>query len=242
MQIFVPTLGRPDHQPAYEQLKAAELDPLLVVDLFDPADYTRYSHIRVQCRGIAEKRQAILEHANGLKFMVIDDDITVRKVVQKNAGAKCKIHNASPDDIRKFMIQADKLLDFYAHGGIHPRAFVNKVPKPHCLNRTYYRQLMFFNPALFIRTPKYTGETAEDIRFMIELLEQCLDYFIITNFCMTEKEPEKEERWSEETRRADMESLAKLYPHRRLEKSGRVSLNFRQILKNAKKERQHAEG
>lgn len=238
MKIFVPTKDRPNDQRAYMQLEAAELHPVLVVDKSDKADYSKYRHVRVNVKGIAAKRQACLEMADGQKFAMFDDDMTISAVDDDECSPpSCLITEPSPARVRREIDKAERLLNRYAHGGVHTRHFVNYAKKPFVLNRGYYRQIMFFNPAKMLPVPRYEGRTAEDVRFMLRLLDQGLDYFLLTSCCMVEKEPRwQAQNWSQEEKNADMLELAAEYPKfTRPTKDGRITLTYAGILKHAKR-------
>lgn len=242
MKIYIPTLGRPDEQPAYEQLNRAGLEPWLVVDKSDCSDYSRYRSLEASVRGIAEKRQWIVEHAGRQKFCMIDDDMTIGIVYR--SGDVCTIdRHPTPGKVRGQFEAANKLLNTFAHGGVHTRHFVNYAKQPYETNRGYYRQIMFFNPALVPRMPAYVGYTAEDVRFKIALLEQGLDYFIMTSCCMLEtKAKSLPTHFTQDSKNKDMRALGAEYPdHVRKTKDGRITLSYSGILKAAKKKLQAAE-
>lgn len=235
LRIYIPTLGRPNSQEAYNQLDAAGLKPVLVLDETDAAPYTGYRQLRVAVKGIAQKRQAIVEHAGKRKFAMLDDDIVI-KAVDFDMLEKCEISLPSSARLTQEFERAEDLLDQYAHGGVHTRHFVNYAKQPYELNRGYYRQVAFFNPKLMGRVPRYTGETAEDVRFMVALLEQGLDYFIMTSCCMTEvKDKALPTHFRQEQKNKDMRDLGDEYPKFvRATKDGRITLSYAGILKAAK--------
>lgn len=239
MQIYIPTLGRsePIEQPAYAQLSAAGLNPLLVVDKTDKADYSGFNCLRANVKpGIAAKRQWILAHAlaNSVKFCQFDDDMTISAVDM--VDDKCVISKASNARVRQEMNRAEKLLDKYAHGGVHTRHFVNHAKKPFILNRGYIRQIGFYNPALMPKVPKYTGRTAEDVRFMVDCLEQGLDYFMLTSCCMIEiKSANLPSHFTQLDKNVDMIEFTSQYPQFvRDTADGRVTMAYALLLRAAK--------
>jgi hypothetical protein len=109
------------------------------------------------------------------------------------------------------------------------------------MNRGYYRQIMAFNPRLWGKpAPTYGGNTAEDVRFMLQLLERGLDYFLITSACMIENVPRGQAKtwshWTQEEKNKDMIDLAARYKeHCFINADGRPGLRYAAILKAAKK-------
>lgn len=236
MRIFIPTLGRSCEQRAYVQLTSAGLEPVLVVNKTDPADYASYNHVRVNAKGIAPVRQAVVQLAGRDKFAMFDDDMTLNAVDIEPNG-KCSIYEPTPKRLASEIKKIDKLLDKYAHGGVHTRHFVNYARQPYELNRGYLRSVVFFNPALMKTVPRYEGYSAEDVRFMIGLLQQGLDYFIVTSCCMIEKKSKAvPTHFTQEKKNADMLVLGAEYPkHVRPTRDGRITLSYAGILKEAKK-------
>lgn len=237
MKIFIPTLGRPDEQLAYQQLVNAGAAPILVVDETEQADYTKFRHVRVSVVGIAAKRQAILEMAAGEKFAMFDDEMTINRV--DFVDGKCVIAIPTPRRVAAELNKAERLLDKFAHGGVHTRHFVNYAKQPYETNRGYIRGgLGFFNPALMPKVPRFEGNSAEDVRFMIGLLRQGLDYFLLTSCCMVEvKSKTLRSHWTQEEKNADMRTLAdENKKYARATKDGRLTLTYAGILKDAKKQ------
>ena len=242
MKIYIPTHGRADGpQSAYHQLDAAGLSPYLVVDKSEMHDgYKKYRTVLAPVRGIAQKRQWIVDLAGKEKFVQVDDDMMVAMVEHENG--KCKIiKDPKPKLVRQQFDLMEDLLDEYAHGGFHTRAFVNHAAQPYVLNRGYYRQIMGFNPRLWgLPAPRYVGHTAEDVRFMLTMLERGLDYFLITSSCMIEVVPKGEKKtWShftQDEKNRDMAELAREYEqHAFRNPDGRWGLRYAGILKAAKR-------
>lgn len=239
MKLFIPTLGRPgvEEQLAYKQLNDAGLEPTLVLDASDPSDYAGFRNVRVKVRGIAAKRQAILEMAKGEKFGMFDDEVTINRV--DIVEGKCLIGVPTPRRVAAEIKKANKLLNQYAHVGVFPtRQFINYAKQPYTLNNGYIRGgLCFFNPKLMPVVPRFEGNSAEDVRFMIALLEQGLDYAIMTSCHMREiKSKTLYSHWTQEEKNADMRTLGEEYPNfTRPTKDGRITLTYAGILKAAKK-------
>jgi hypothetical protein len=227
-------LGRSGEQRAYEQLSQAGFEPTLVLNKTDTADYSGYRHVYVPAKGIAPVRQAILELAAGDKFAMFDDDMTLNRV--DVIDGKCVIGVPTPRRLASEINKIDKLLDKYAHGGVHTRHFVNYAKQPYELNKGYHRSVVFFNPALMPVVPRYVGYSAEDVRFMIGLLEQGLDYFIATSCCMIEKKSKVvPTHFTQEKKNVDMYALAAEYPKHARPQKTHMSMSYRGILKDAKK-------
>lgn len=238
MKVFIPTLGRPgvDEQHAYRQLNEAGLAPTLVIDANDKSDYSAFRWVKVKVKGIAQKRQAILDMAKGEKFAMFDDEMTINRV--DVVDGKCVIAAPTPRRVAAEVAKASRLLDSFAHVGVHTRHFVNYAAQPYEKNRGYIRGgLGFFNPKLMPKVPRFEGHSAEDVRFMIALLEQGLDYAIMTSCCMIEiKSKMLRSHWTQEEKNEDMRVLASEYPKfTRSTKDGRLTLSYAGILKAAKK-------
>lgn len=242
LKIYIPTHGRADGpQSAYHQLEAAGLEPMLVVDRSeaDKYDSKKYSFYAADVRGIAQKRQWIVDHAGKKKFVQIDDDMTIAMV--HHVDGRCLIQKDPPPRILKAEFALlDSLLDDYAHGGFHTRAFVNHAAQPYITNRGYYRQIMAFNPRLWgMPAPRYVGNTAEDVRFMLQIIERGLDYFLITSSCMIEVVPKGQKQtwshWTQDEKNKDMVKLAQEYKQFAFQNpDGRWGLRYAAILKAAK--------
>lgn len=248
MKLYIPTRGRPDEQPAYEQLDAAGLKPILVVDKDEYEKNNQY--VGKTCLvfpggGIAAKRQFIVDHAGDSKFGMIDDDMEIHAVDEtltvSPQGAtpktKCVISLPDTERILSEFGYVEALLEEFAHGGVHTRHFVNYAKKPYTVDVGYYRQVMFFNPKLMPLKPSYVGNTAEDVRFMLALLRQGLSYFIMTSCCMVERKAKSlPTHFTQSGKDKDMVELAKEFPKFvRVTKDGRVTLSYAAILKAAKK-------
>lgn len=237
MRIYIPTLGRPNEQHAYTQLRTAGLDPTLVIDESDESDYDDYQFVRVGVKGIAAKRQACLHMARGRKFAMIDDDITFNRADM--VEGKLVTGVPTPRRLALEFKNIDKLLNTFAHVGIYPtRQFINYAKQPYTTNNGYIRGgACFFNPALMPVVPRFEGHSAEDVRFMIALLEQGLDYAIVTSLYVNEiKSKTLPSHWNQEQKNKDMHQLASEHPRfARPLKDGRVTLTYAGILKAAKR-------
>lgn len=242
MKFYIPTRSRPNTQRAYAQLTAAGFtDVWLVVDRDQEALYRpicpKLVLSPIGC-GIAGARQAALRHAGQDKHAVFDDDTTLGAVDENIVTGKCTIDNEpDPKRVRAELLSAAKLLDTFAHGGVHTRHFVNYAERPYITNRGYPRQIMFFNPRLIAELPKYRGRTAEDVRFFLACLEQGLDYFLLTSCCMIEKKSaDIKTHFNQEMKNEDMLELGEQYKkYVRPTADGRITLGYAQILKDAKK-------
>lgn len=243
LDIYIPTHGRADGpQTAYTQLEAAGLRPTLVADASEPQQgYRGRRTLFAPVRGIAPKRQWIADRSHGRKFMMIDDDIQLASVTHKDD--KCVIDKEPSGSLLQVHISAiEVLLEEYAHGGVHTRHFVNYQKQPYIENRGYYRQIMAFNPRLFPQNPppRFRGTTAEDVRYMLDLLDQGKDYFIYTALCMIEVVPRGQKKtwshWDQQLKNEDMTRLTAQYMnHRFITADGRYALRYANILKDAKK-------
>lgn len=255
MKIYIPTRGRwhPWEQRGYRQLEDAGMKPVLVVDSDEKEHYGDYRHVVMPdhtvdvnpLERISVKRQYIIEltkqeliqFGDG-KVAQVDDDVTIATVKFGSDNMTCKINDLpSKDEIQAEYGIANELLDKYAHGGVHTRHFVNSAPRKVQLNRGYYRQISFFNLSKMKPIPRYGGGGSEDVKFMIELLNQGLDYFILTSCCMVEKQAKRlPSHFTQEQKDLDFKEVwdkhAAYVKHLR---NGRVTLSYSKILKDAKK-------
>lgn len=240
IRIYIPTHNRNTEQRAYHQLDQAGLRPVLVVDVTDDADYKGFRVLRASVKGIAQKRQWILDHAGPLLHVQVDDDITFSLV--EHVGGKCLISPASNKQCKHLFEElAPAMLETFAHGGMHTRHFVNGKAQPYVQNSGYYRQVAFFNPRLFKGEVAYWPaklKTSEDISIMLQLIRQQLPWFLITQYCMVEKEPRGQpQTWSQELKDKDYKAFIhanKLEPYLRHMKNRSV-LSWSAIYKAALK-------
>lgn len=198
MRIYIPTVRKPEQMLAYWQLLEAGLRPIVVVDKM-MQQYEGADTLAIGRKvNIAQKRQFIMEHAGMQPFCMVDDDLVFRKV-QHNG----RIRACMPSELwALFSVLIPDLLKRYAHGGVHPRLFVNSTLAygyPYCTTRRHYRQVLCYNPKLFNSPVAYPTDTAcsEDIWALVQLCMQGLDWFLITGYVTEEKEPKREpDRWT----------------------------------------------
>jgi hypothetical protein len=84
-----------------------------------------------------------------------------------------------------------KLLEKYAHGSVHSRAFANYAAQhyyPYALNRDRCIRVLCYNKDLFKKPVKFYGKSTADFTMMVQLLKQGLDWFMVTEICTSEKE------------------------------------------------------
>lgn len=217
MNIYIPTIRAGEHQRTFHQLAAAGLRPWLVPDTHDfPGNGMFKGNVvtfpGINGKGIAAKRQAILEHSGMLPFCMIDDDLTLKRVLKNG-----KIIDASANELNTlFTIKLPKLLTKYAHGGIGQRLFINSTFKygyPHHVTHGHYRQVLCFNPALFGGPVKYEFDSCEDLWVFTQLCMQGRDWFTVNSFCIQEKNSKAAPpTWSIEHKRAVMDNLFRQVP------------------------------
>lgn len=200
MNIYIPTRGRATEQRAYAQLFAANLDPVLVVDPDEAEQYDPSMRKLVMpfVGGIGDKRQWIMEQNGLAKMAMVDDDLRFHKVfayqdTSADTGWNGYTEDPTPFDLHAFFrVQVFELLDTFAHGGMVAKFFAfNWYRKfsSHMVNKSHYRQVLFYNPALMVPAPPtFSGNDGdEDTRFLLDLLDLGLDFFIATPMCFSEK-------------------------------------------------------
>jgi hypothetical protein len=219
LRVVIPTVRAIEDQLAAEQLDAANI-PFILDTGPEP---------------IPEKRQRILWEAGNEPVVMVDDDMLFYKVSHDGHAAR-----ADDADLRNlFQRQLPSLLLSFAHGGIQQRLFANVRTArgyPYIRTAAHYRQVLCYNPSLFKRPVQFTGPTGEDLWMLAQLAQQGLDWFLVTSFAITEKEPRGEpERWTFEQKKRDLAAhCAKLDEkyHRKItakNKNAGTTINFRKL-------------
>jgi hypothetical protein len=203
VNIYIPTYLRAHAQPFYMQCVRAGFEPLLLVDKTDPQDYSQYFHRRIAVRGIAQKREWIARHADGI-HVVADDDLLLLRVTREGRTLP-----ATPADVRECMARITKLARHYPHGAVHRRAFVNSAAHlNYKVNTGGYGSLLFYNKDLWKRKPVFRvhgiPEALEDLCSQLALFKQGLPFVILTTHAtkeVHEKDHYQTGAWATETKR-----------------------------------------
>jgi hypothetical protein len=198
-------------QISYWQLEDAGLKPVLVVDESDPYHYRKFRHVRVRVKGIAAKRQWILDETAG-PHAQLDDDLILNKVTRSGT-----VKLATKKELQYlFTEMLPSLMEKFAHGGLHGRGFVNYAAKqhyPYAVNRGRYFRFLAYNRSRFVKPLQFRSsknKTAEDVYSQIDLAMQGLEWFTVVSYCYAEKEYGPE-RWTQEQKKADNDEVMTHY-------------------------------
>lgn len=122
-RIYIPTVRRPDRQITFESLpKSLQEKVIMVIDGAERDQYTHdcdYLEIPNDFVGswtqLAQTRKFIHEHAGGIKYAVIDDDLTIKRRNAKYwtgiSNMETSRRNATPEEIEGAFETFSKWLD-----------------------------------------------------------------------------------------------------------------------------------
>lgn len=163
MKIYILTYGRPHKQTTANELNEARIPFTFVLSKSDPlldeykADFKDAS-ITVASNGatITEKRQWLFERARG-KFIMLDDDLWFRR--RKADGSFVRAKSA---DLAHMFQHIERLLDWFAHGGIVDEFMCHTRPRGQKLGGRY-NQLLAYNKDMMPRPyPKFRVPVGEE--------------------------------------------------------------------------------
>lgn len=218
MNIYIPTIRARQYQTTFNQLNAAGLRPILVPDeqCFmgdNTIDAQVLTFPKLKGKGIAAKRQAIMEYEGAKPFCMIDDDIVLQRVRKDGHIVPAKAQELK----RLFTKTLPRLLTKYAHGGIGQRLFINSTfdnGYPYHVTRGHYRQVLCMNPALFKRPVNYEFDSCEDLWMFTQLCMEGLDWFTYNGFCINERNSKAAPpTWSMEHKSRVMREIFARVPH-----------------------------
>lgn len=191
MKIYVPSRDRPDAQHTAAQLRDAGVPFVIVRSHSDESRYPDYAdQLFFDVRGIADKRQKIMEHAREWshdgKFVMIDDDVEFRRVLQDEHV--CVTTKTTPAETRLLMSRVETLLDQYAIVGIAIRFMIDRAEKPLLLNSGRMVHFLAYNLDLMRGPPPRWDRlsTCEDFDFTMQLVSRGLPRAMITDHCLHE--------------------------------------------------------
>jgi hypothetical protein len=157
MQIFIPTRGRPNHQPTAEALTAAGIEFRMVCSLDDDTlvQYLNRYGRTVRVVGtidISEKRQAIVRlnrRATDRKILMLDDDL--RFYTRKRDG---KFRKSTVRDIVRMLSKIAEALNEHAHVGLVDKFMSQNQPRG-VKHSGRYNQVLGYNLAMWPRGVKF---------------------------------------------------------------------------------------
>ena len=125
MKIIVPSTQRADRQHTIQQLRMGGISLrykcFLAVPLNECSDYqvlSEFGCLPLDCTGINNVRQWIIEHCNDDKVLMIDDDLSF---FRRTSIEDFELHQATGEQILEIMQWIDNKLDDYAHVSISAR-------------------------------------------------------------------------------------------------------------------------
>ena len=217
MEIYIPTYGRVDRQATLENLPEPWRDQAVLVVYREeaPLHVERGRQILVVPsnieRGIANKRQFIMDQAISDKVVMFDDDLAF--FVRRKEDPTRFVQMEEWDYNDMFMAM-DRGLDDHYHGGLGFREGGNRYPqairkcarimRAHC-----YRKDM---PARFIKSPGLM----EDFHLTLDLLTQGHPNIVLNNYVTNQRTSNWEggvsNQRTREVQRQAAEFLAECYP------------------------------
>jgi glycosyltransferase involved in cell wall biosynthesis len=119
MKIFIPTKNRQDIQHTAKNLAEAGIRAIYVIDENDdPPINPPFEFIRINCTGISNIRQAIIDLSDDDKICMMDDDLSF--FVRDNIES-VSLRMIKPFEIADMIQWLDVALDEYAHASISAR-------------------------------------------------------------------------------------------------------------------------
>lgn len=125
MEVFIPTLARPNRQETWKNLPDVVRErTTLLVNYEDSNNYTRYPHILLppEVKGIGKVRQWVIENA-GPKVVMLDDDL---RFAVRRTDDPTKFQDATQDEITKMFEGISAALNVYAHVSVSTREGGNR--------------------------------------------------------------------------------------------------------------------
>lgn len=179
MQIFIPTYGRSGNQVTLDALRAAGLDPILVVQAREAKKYERYMSAGVpvkilppEIQTIAPTRQHILDCLVASdKFAMVDDDLYF---YHRREDDPTKLRDITKHELLGAFMKLEGILGtgHTAHAGFAPREGANRNTEA-LLHNTRIMRVLGYDARVLrkfnIRFDKM--EVMEDFHVALSLLE-----------------------------------------------------------------------
>jgi hypothetical protein len=129
MQIYIHTLGRVDSQPTLIYLRAAGVNPTLVVQPQEAQSYrqvyktTPLLILPKEIKGLSPTRQWLLENCPERYMVLCDDDL---RFARKNPEDRTRLLEPKPQDMADMIAAVKSKLQVFAHVGISARGDNNR--------------------------------------------------------------------------------------------------------------------
>jgi hypothetical protein len=219
MQIFIPTYGRAGNQPTLHALRAAGLNPTLVVQEREKDQHAHYPRVHVlpnYTRTIAPTRQYILDQlVEDDTFCMVDDDLVF---FHRRKDDPTKLRDITPDELRDaFDALAWTLGSTYAHVGFAAREGANRCTEPAIHDTRIMRVLGYDATVLREHKIRFDDmEVMEDFHVALQLLERGYHNAILNKYAHNQAGSGAAGGCSHfrtpELHAANAEKLAKLHP------------------------------
>lgn len=193
MQIYVPSRGRPTEQHTSSMLDAAGVPHVVVRTAGDDSRYPEgRSYLVVEAQNIGQKRQAIMDRVvadlrsgdGDGKFVMIDDDIAIDRVMDKITVP------ASASEVASLFSRVERLLDEYPIVGVATRWEARRITQPLAIGEGKMITFLAYNVRAFEgwnTRPRWDRlSTCEDVDFTMQLLYEGLPRVMVTDFCTVE--------------------------------------------------------
>ncbi|UOF83001.1 glucosyl transferase [Caudoviricetes sp.] len=192
IQIIIPTMGRATSQHTLRQIPESMLDTVTVVApaaekaeilnqnpgvnfLAEPND--------IVGKGIALKRQFIIEQFKG-KIIMLDDDLTFFKREELTNS----LIKMSDGDYVSMITMVDSMLESYAHGGISAREGNNRIDDSIVYNTRLMRALAYNTKYLRDENVRFDRiEFMSDFDVNLQMLRKGYENFNIYSYAQDQK-------------------------------------------------------
>lgn len=146
MRIYIHTLGRADNQPTLIYLRAAGVEPVLVVQPHEAQTYRQTYKgsplliLPENIKGLSPTRQWLLENCDQRYMVLCDDDL---RFARKHPDDRTKLVEPKPQDMVEMIAAVKSKLQRFAHVGISARDGNNRRPNAFYTNERMMRFLAY---------------------------------------------------------------------------------------------------
>jgi len=142
MDLFIPTLGRPNRQETWDHLPPSLRERTrLLVDEGELTAYKRYPCVALpsDCRGIGRVRQFVVDNSPG-KVVMLDDDL---RFAMRREDAPTKFRDATSQEVAKVFEVLESCLETFPHASICTREGGNRDTSAYVTNTRLLRVLAY---------------------------------------------------------------------------------------------------
>lgn len=140
MEIFIPSLARPNRQETWENLPESLRERTrLLVDESELHAYKKYPCVALPFRGIGKVRQWAIENAHE-KVVMLDDDL---RFAMRRTDEPTKFRPATSQEVAKVFEYLEQCLSSYAHASVATREGGNRDPSDYLYNTRLLRVLAY---------------------------------------------------------------------------------------------------